>query len=64
MTHFQPVVRYEHVGRNDLDRLNELQLLTVGLSLLLDEHRSKFQVNYLKDLHTGSTRMNCGPSIR
>ena len=54
MTHFQPVIRYEHIGRSDRDRLSELQLLTVGLSLLLDEHRSKFQVNYLKDLHTGS----------
>jgi len=26
----------------------------VGFSLLLDEHRSKFQVNYLKDFRTGS----------
>jgi hypothetical protein len=56
VTHFQPVIRYEHIGRSDHDPLNELQLLTVGLSLLLDEHRSKFQVNYLKDFHTGSLK--------
>ncbi|MEE8350431.1 MAG: porin [Acidobacteriota bacterium] len=54
LTHFQPVLRYEHIGRNDRDRLKELQILTFGWSLLLDEHRSKFQINYLKDLHTGS----------
>ena len=56
ITHFQPVLRYEHIGRSDRDRLNQLKLLTVGLSFLLDEHRSKFQVNYLKDLDTGSLK--------
>ena len=56
ITHFQPVIRYEHIGRSDRDRLNELRLLTVGFSLLLDEHRSKFQVNYLKDFRTGSLK--------
>ncbi len=56
MTHFQPVIRYEHIGRSDREPLEELRLLTFGLSLLFDEHRSKFQMNYLKDLHTGSQK--------
>ncbi|MGH9790300.1 MAG: porin [Candidatus Acidiferrales bacterium] len=54
ITHVQPVIRYEHVGRSDRDALQELRLLTFGFSLLFAQHRSKFQLNYLKDLHTGS----------
>ncbi|MGH9794934.1 MAG: porin [Candidatus Acidiferrales bacterium] len=54
ITHVQPVIRYEHVGRSDRDALQELRLLTFGFSLLFQQHRSKFQLNYLKDLHTGS----------
>ncbi len=54
LTHVQPVIRYEHVGRSDRDALQELRLLTFGFSLLFQQHRSKFQLNYLKDLHTGS----------
>jgi len=53
VTHIQPVLRYEHIGQSDRDRLDQLKLLTVGLSLLLNEHRSKFQINYLKDFDTG-----------
>lgn len=56
MTHLQPVVRYEHIDRNDNGELDELRLLTVGLSLILSEHHSKLQLNYLKDLHTGTRR--------
>lgn len=56
ITHLQPVIRYEHFSRSDRDRLNELRLLTVALSLLLDKHRSKCQVNYLKDFRTSSLK--------
>lgn len=49
----QPAVRYEHIGRSDANRVQERRLMTLGVNLLFDEHRSKFQVNYLKDLHTG-----------
>lgn len=52
LTHFQPVLRYEQIGRSDHDRQEELRLLTPGFSLLFHEHRSKLQLNYLKDLHT------------
>lgn len=56
LTHFQPVFRYEQVGRSDDNPLEELRLLTFGFSLLFDEHRSKFQLNYLKDIHTGASK--------
>ncbi|MGH9861452.1 MAG: porin [Candidatus Acidiferrales bacterium] len=54
ITHVQPVIRFELVGRSDRDALQELRLLTFGFSLLFQQHRAKFQLNYLKDLHTGS----------
>jgi len=54
LTHLQPVVRYEYIDRDDGNRLEELSLLTFGVSLMLDEHRSKFQINFLKDLKTGT----------
>jgi hypothetical protein len=56
LTHLQPVLRYEQIDRNDGNKLEELRLLTLGLSFMLDEHRSKFQINFLKDLHTGTRR--------
>lgn len=56
LTHLQPVIRYEHIDREDNDELEELRLLTLGLSFMLDEHRSKFQINFLKDLHTGTRK--------
>lgn len=56
LTHFQPVIRYEHIDQTDPDRLRELRLLTFGFSLLFNEHRSKCQVNYLKDLQPGDAR--------
>lgn len=56
LTHFQPVIRCEQVDRSDNNRLEELRLLTFGFSLLLDKHRSKFQVNYLKDLDTSARK--------
>ncbi len=56
VTHFQPVVRYEQVDRSDRDPLQELRLATFGFSLMFADHRSKFQVNYLKDLRTGARR--------
>lgn len=55
-SHIQPVARYEFIGRSDRDALNELRLFTFGFSLMLSEHRSKFQLNYLRDLHTGARR--------
>ncbi|MGH7493648.1 MAG: porin [bacterium] len=55
-THLQPVIRYEQIDRSDRNKFEELRLLTLGLSLMLDEHRSKFQINFLKDLHTGTRR--------
>ena len=56
LTHIQPVLRYEQIDRTDHSAENELRLLTFGVSFLLNEHRSKLQVNYLKDLHTGSLK--------
>jgi len=56
MTHWQPVARYEFVGRSNRDPFEELRLLTLGFNVLFSEHRSKFQVNYLKDLHTGARK--------
>jgi hypothetical protein len=56
VTHIQPAARYEFIGRSDRDPRQELRLFTFGFSLMLDEHRSKLQANYLKDLHTGSRR--------
>ena len=52
----QPVLRYEHLDREDGVAENELRLLTVGASLFLDGHGSKFQVNYLWDLRSGFDR--------
>ena len=49
----QPAVRYEHIGRSDANRVQERRLMTLGVNLLFDEHRSTFQVNDFKDLHTG-----------
>lgn len=49
----QPAIRYEHVERSDDDAENEMRLLTLGLGVLLDGNRSKFQVNYLVDLRAG-----------
>lgn len=56
LTHVQPVFRYEFIGRSDRNPLEEVRLATFGFSFLFDGNRSKFQVNYLKDLHTGSRR--------
>lgn len=56
LTHLQPVIRYEQINRNDGNKFEELRLLTLGLSLMLDEHRSKFQINFSKDLHTATRR--------
>ena len=56
LTHIQPVIRYEQISRSDRVNENELKLLTAGFSLLFNEHRSKFQVNYLKDLLTGTRK--------
>ena len=56
LTHLQPVLRYEQIDRSNRVKQDELRLLTVGVSLLFNEHRSKLQVNYLKDLLTGSLK--------
>lgn len=46
----QPVARYEYVVRSDNVRADEVSLLTVGVSVPLEGHASKLQLNYLKDL--------------
>ena len=56
LTHVQPVIRYEHIAREDNLELEELRLLTFCISFMLDEHRSKFEINFLKDLHTGTRK--------
>jgi len=56
LTHLQPVARYEHIDRADNDPLLELRLLTVGLSVMLNENRSKLQVNWLTDVRRDSPR--------
>lgn len=56
LTHLQPVIHYEHIAREDNLESEELRLLTLGMSFMLDEHRSKFQINFLKDLHTGTRK--------
>jgi hypothetical protein len=56
LTHLQPVLRYERIDSGDGDREKELGLLTFGFGLLFDQHRSKFQVNYLKDLRTDARK--------
>jgi hypothetical protein len=56
LTHIQPVLRYEHIDRSDHDRMQELRLMTAGVGLLFDEHRSKLQINFLKDLQTGGMK--------
>jgi hypothetical protein len=56
LTHVQPVLRYGQIDRSDRLKASELRLLTFGVSFLFSEHRSKFQMNYLKDLHTGSLK--------
>ena len=52
----QPVLRYEHLDRDDDVEDEELRLLTAGLSILFDGHRSKLQANYLWDLREAATR--------
>lgn len=52
-TYVQPVARYERLERDDDLVAEELDLLTVGASLLIDGHRSKLQVNYLWDMRPG-----------
>lgn len=56
LTHVQPVIRYEYINRDDNNRFEELSLLTFGVSLMLNEHRSKFQINFLKDLKSGTRK--------
>jgi hypothetical protein len=56
LTHIQPVGRYEHIDRDDNDPALELRLLTVGLSVLFSENRSKLQVNWLTDVRRDSPR--------
>jgi len=41
LTHVMPVARYEHIERDDKDRTSELKLVTLGVSLLFSENRSK-----------------------
>jgi hypothetical protein len=49
LTHLQPAARYEWNGHDAVARERDLSVLTLGLNFLLDEHRSKLQINYLKD---------------
>jgi quercetin dioxygenase-like cupin family protein len=56
LTHLMPTARYEHVGRSDGSRTNELRLLTLGGGLLFNENRSKLLFNWLKDVRSDSPR--------
>jgi hypothetical protein len=56
----QPVARYERIDRGDDLLDEELSLITLGSSFLLDGHRSKLQINYLWDMRTGTA----GDAIR
>lgn len=48
----QPAIRYEHVERSDDARRDEMRLLSFGLGILLEGHRSKLQATYLADLRS------------
>ena len=56
LTHVQPVFRYESIDRSDGDPALELRLVTLGVSLLFEEHRSKLQLNWLKDVRGDGPR--------
>lgn len=56
ITHVQPVVRYESIHQSERQGPDELGLITSGVSLLFDEHRSKLQMNYLWEVRTRSSK--------
>jgi hypothetical protein len=49
----QPAIRYEHIERSDAERQDEMRLLTFGMGIFLDGHRSKLQASYQADLRSG-----------
>jgi len=56
LTHVMPVARYEYIDRDDDNRNSELSQVTLGFGLLFGENRSKFQLNWLKDVRSDSPR--------
>lgn len=56
LTYIQPVARYEFIGRSDRDPLQERCLVTFGAGFLFTEQRSKFQINYVKDVRNPARR--------
>lgn len=56
LTHVQPVARFEYMDREDDDAAREFKLLTVGFSLMMKEHKSKLQFNWLRDVRSNSPR--------
>lgn len=56
LTHVMPVARYEQIDQDNDDPARELRLITVGVGLLLNEHKSKLQFNWLKDVRSNSPR--------
>jgi hypothetical protein len=58
LTHVQPVARYESIDRSHHNPVDELRLVTVGVSLLFQELRAKLQMNWLSDVRRNSPRKN------
>jgi hypothetical protein len=56
LTHVQPVARYEYIDRSHNNPLDELRLVTLGVSLLFHEQRAKLQMNWLTDVRRHSPR--------
>lgn len=56
LTHVQPVARYEYIDRSHDNPLNELRVVTLGVSLLFQEQRAKLQMNWLTDVRRNSPR--------
>lgn len=58
LTHVQPVARYEYIDRSHHNPVDELRLVTFGVSLLFQEQRAKLQMNWLTDVRRNSPRKN------
>jgi hypothetical protein len=52
----QPVARYEYIDRSHDNPLDELRVVTLGVSLLFQEQRAKLQMNWLTDVRRNSPR--------
>jgi hypothetical protein len=58
LTHVQPVARYEYIDRSHHNPVDELRMVTFGVSLLFQELRAKLQMNWLTDVRRNSPRKN------